>query len=257
MATLDLGGKLSPSQIPSSLVGAVVYRGTWDASGNEPILTSGAGTKGDYYKVNNAGTTTLDGISVWNVGDTAIFDGATWDKLDGIANEMISFNGRYGVVVPASGNYAFAQIGSRPTTLSGYGITDAASIAGPFAPSRAGASAAGQYVGVPASGAPATGTFAVGDWVTTRDARRWTCTVAGTPGTWVQEAGTYSVSGTAGQLAYYSGASTLGSTAGVTFNAGAPNGSALGTLKVRTGAAGDQGPVSERVRLATITLLHR
>lgn len=38
---------------------------------------------------------------------------------------MKSFNSRTGAVVPASGDYTFAQISSTPTTLAGYGITDA------------------------------------------------------------------------------------------------------------------------------------
>lgn len=36
-----------------------------------------------------------------------------------------SFNSRTGAVVPVTNDYTFAQIGSKPTTLSGYGITDA------------------------------------------------------------------------------------------------------------------------------------
>ena len=98
VATLDGSGKLVSSQIPASLLGAVVYQTTWNASTNSPALASGVGTKGFYYKVATAGTTTLDGISQWNVGDTAIFDGQTWDKIDGIANEVISVNGATGVV---------------------------------------------------------------------------------------------------------------------------------------------------------------
>lgn len=39
---------------------------------------------------------------------------------------VASFNGRTGAVAPAAGDYTFAQIGSKPTTLAGYGITDAA-----------------------------------------------------------------------------------------------------------------------------------
>lgn len=34
------------------------------------------------------------------------------------------------------------------------------------------------------TGAPSTGTFALGDFVVTQDARIFVCTVAGTPGTW-------------------------------------------------------------------------
>lgn len=49
-----------------------------------------------------------------------------------------------------------------------------------------GATAATRYVGATASGAPASGTFAVGDFVIDRTGSAWVCTVAGSPGTWVQ-----------------------------------------------------------------------
>ena len=98
LATLDSSGKLTTSQIPSSLTGAVVYQGTWNASTNSPILVSSVGTKGYYYKVSTSGTTTIDGISSWNAGDTIIYDGTTWDKIDGIANEVLSVAGRTGII---------------------------------------------------------------------------------------------------------------------------------------------------------------
>ena len=102
VATLDAGGKLTASQIPTSLTGAVVYQGTWNASTNTPTLASGVGTKGYYYKVSVAGTPAIDGISQWNVGDTIIFDGTIWDKIDGISNEVVSVAGLYGTIA-ASG----------------------------------------------------------------------------------------------------------------------------------------------------------
>jgi hypothetical protein len=48
----------------------------------------------------------------------------------------------------------------------------------------AGATSTGRYVGNTASGAPTSGTFAVGDWVMAQNGFKWVCTVAGTPGTW-------------------------------------------------------------------------
>ena len=93
IATLDSTGKLTPAQIPASLVGALVYQGVWNASTNTPAITSSVGTKGNYYKVSVAGATLIDGNSQWNIGDTIVFDGATWDKIDGIANEVISIAG--------------------------------------------------------------------------------------------------------------------------------------------------------------------
>lgn len=67
-------------------IGALNYKGTWNASTNTPTLTSSSGTKGDYYQVSVAGSTTLDGISNWGVGDIAAFNGATWQRIEGGAD---------------------------------------------------------------------------------------------------------------------------------------------------------------------------
>jgi hypothetical protein len=63
-------------------VDGLVYKGVWNASTNNPILESGEGTTGDFYIVNTAGTTNLDGITDWQVGDWAIFEGGVWQKVD-------------------------------------------------------------------------------------------------------------------------------------------------------------------------------
>ena len=47
-----------------------------------------------------------------------------------------------------------------------------------------GATAASRYAGATTSGAPTTGTFAVGDYVVDQTGAMYVCTVAGTPGTW-------------------------------------------------------------------------
>lgn len=64
-------------------IGALNYKGTWNAATNTPTLTSGVGTKGDYYVVSVAGSTNLDGITTWGVGDWAVFNGTVWQKADG------------------------------------------------------------------------------------------------------------------------------------------------------------------------------
>ena len=64
-------------------IGALNYKGTWNASTNSPTLTSGVGTKGDYYVVSVAGSTNLDGTTLWGVGDWAVFNGSIWQKVDG------------------------------------------------------------------------------------------------------------------------------------------------------------------------------
>lgn len=59
-----------------------------------------------------------------------------------------------------------------------------------------GATAATRYVGGTTSGAPTTGTFAVGDFVIAQNGAVWVCTTAGTPGTWTQIGGGGSSTGT-------------------------------------------------------------
>jgi hypothetical protein len=64
----------------------LVYQGTWNANTNTPTLSSGTGTTGYFYIVSVAGSTNLDGITDWEVGDWAIFieQGANdqWEKID-------------------------------------------------------------------------------------------------------------------------------------------------------------------------------
>jgi hypothetical protein len=67
----------------ANAIGALNYKGTWDASSNTPTLTSSVGIKGDYYVVSVAGTTTLNGISNWGVGDWATFNGSVWQRVEG------------------------------------------------------------------------------------------------------------------------------------------------------------------------------
>src|SRR5882724_12677640 len=49
-----------------------------------------------------------------------------------------------------------------------------------------GSTVASRYVGQTASGSPASGAHLLGDFVTTTASEVFVCTVAGTPGTWVQ-----------------------------------------------------------------------
>jgi hypothetical protein len=96
VATLDSSGKVPTSQIP--LQGDLNYQGAWNASTNTPTLTSSVGTKGYYYVVSVAGTTNLDGITDWQIGDWAIFNGSVWQKVDN-TDAVTSVNGYTGTVV--------------------------------------------------------------------------------------------------------------------------------------------------------------
>ena len=87
----------------NGLIGSSIYQGTWNALTNTPALASGVGTRGYYYIVNVAGSTNLDGITDWNVGDWAIFDGTAWQQVDN-TDSVTSVNGQTGAVSLTSDN---------------------------------------------------------------------------------------------------------------------------------------------------------
>ncbi len=81
----------------SSIIGTLSYQGGWNASTNVPALVSSVGTNGYYYVVTTAGSTNLNGITDWAIGDWAIFNGSTWQKIDQ-TNTVTSVNGQTGAV---------------------------------------------------------------------------------------------------------------------------------------------------------------
>ena len=126
VATLDAGGKVPTSQIP--MQGDLNYQGTWNATTNTPTLTSSTGTQGYYYVVNVAGTTNLDGITDWQVGDWAIYNGTVWQKVDN-TDAVSSVNGQTGTVVLTTTNIAegtneyFTTARARASVSAGTGIS--------------------------------------------------------------------------------------------------------------------------------------
>ena len=120
VATLDAGGKVPVSELPAAVLGALSYQGTWDASTNNPTLTSSVGTKGYYYVVSVAGNTNLNGITDWLVGDWAVYNGTVWQKVDN-TETVTSVNGQTGAVVLTA-----SSVGAVPTTRTistGTGLT--------------------------------------------------------------------------------------------------------------------------------------
>ena len=129
VATLDGGGTVPISQLPAAVLGALSYQGTWNASTNTPTLTSSVGTKGYYYVVSVAGSTNLNGITDWKVGDWAVYNGSAWQKIDN-TDAVTSVNGYTGTVV-----LSYSDVGAFPaTSTTGTGsvvLQNGPSISGP------------------------------------------------------------------------------------------------------------------------------
>jgi hypothetical protein len=126
VATLDAGGQVPVSQLPA--MGDLNYQGTWNASTNTPTLTSSVGTKGYYYVVSVAGSTNLNGITDWQVGDWAVYNGSVWQKIDN-TDAVTSVNGFTGTVVLTTTDVAegtnqyFTTARARTSVSAGTGIS--------------------------------------------------------------------------------------------------------------------------------------
>lgn len=108
----------------NNFISGLNYKGTWDALLNIPTLTSGVGVGGDYYIVSVAGTTNLDGVNDWQVGDWAIFiDGTSnvWQKIDNHDIQAYSFVQDEGINLPQQNTIDFQ--GSGVTVSNAVGKT--------------------------------------------------------------------------------------------------------------------------------------
>jgi hypothetical protein len=137
VATLDSGGQVPLSQIPP--LGDLNYQGAWNASTNTPTLASSTGTKGYYYVVSVAGSTNLNGITDWQVGDWAVFNGSVWQKIDN-TDSVTSVNSKTGAVV-----LTYTDVGAQPagTYVTSVGATSPVASSGGTTPTISMAAANG------------------------------------------------------------------------------------------------------------------
>lgn len=101
----------------------LTFKGSWNANTNNPFLQSGIGVAGEYYIVSVPGTTNLDGVFDWQIGDWAIFEGASsmWQKIDN--HDIVSYNTiqEEGVSLPPQSVLDFQ--GDGVTASNGFGKT--------------------------------------------------------------------------------------------------------------------------------------
>lgn len=197
-------------------------------SATVPVVdgTAAAGTSSRYARADHvhptdtsrlAATSDLSAIATANPTAAAVAMNAK--KITGLANGTAS-----------SDAAAFGQIPLVDSTASDIQPDGSSASAGavgkwadaghvhpasglPKAGGLTGATAATRFVGGTASGAPASGTFATGDYVIDQTGKVWICTAAGAPGTWTAPSGVSAptVTGTIG--------TGLGSTATISMSA--------------------------------------
>ena len=99
---LDANAKILETYLPASVLGGLIYQGTWNANTNTPTLPTPSTVKGHYYVVDTAGT--YLGIS-YNIGDWVISNGTSWEKVDN-TESVSSVFGRLGNVVANQSDYS-------------------------------------------------------------------------------------------------------------------------------------------------------
>jgi len=97
--------KISPNQISDidglqialdSLADGLIPQGNWNATSNSPNIEPNAKT-GQFWIVTVAGSTSLGGITDWEVNDWAVKTASGWAKIDN-SDKVLSVAGRTGVV---------------------------------------------------------------------------------------------------------------------------------------------------------------
>lgn len=108
-AGLDSSGRIPLSIMPPIIGSSLTYLGTWNSQTNTPVISSGQGTNGQYYKVDVNGTTNIDGISTWQIGDWIIYNGSAWQRIVNTEN-VNSVNGQTGNVTITKADVGLANV---------------------------------------------------------------------------------------------------------------------------------------------------
>lgn len=166
VASLDAGGKVPASQLPT---GAQVYKGTWNASTNTPILSDGIGTSGWVYSTSAAGTQNLGSGNIsFLVGDEVIYNGTIWEKKPS-ASTVVSVNGQMGAVnltttnINEGANLYYTE--GRVSSNSNVSANTAARHSAVTLGTANGLSLSAQMLSLGLSSASSTGALSQADWI--------------------------------------------------------------------------------------------
>jgi hypothetical protein len=118
VATLGIDGRLTTDQIPSSLVGAIVFQGGWNAANNTPTLSNGTGVTGYQYIVIVGGTQNLGaGNITYTAGDTVTYGANVWNRVEG-SSPISSVSGNLHMQVSPTTGAVVVGIDATPNTVA-------------------------------------------------------------------------------------------------------------------------------------------
>lgn len=211
--TLQSSAISSSGGVTTGSVGSANGVASLNSSSQVPLTQLGSGTAsssnflrgdGTWAVPSGGGSSTLasdtDVAIVSPANNQVLTYNSGTGKWENLSAPVVSAFGRTGTVVATTGDYTATQVGALPSTDDLSAIATANATAANWSNNNkaitgvsdlavsglTGATAASRYVGATTSGAPASGTFVVGDFVIDQTAKVWICTTAGSPGTWTQ-----------------------------------------------------------------------
>jgi|GEM_PF-1050666 len=174
--------------IPESAVANLTSDLSAKAPTSRQIITStGLSGGGDLTADRTLSVTNDTTIQRLRISKTGVLTGARQELnlIEGsnvtITEADNSGSNRVDVTIAAAQSTTGLAVLANANTFTGSNVQTAAAWS---ASGLTGAVAASRHVGATASGAPTTGTFAVGDYAIDQTSKIWICTAAGTPGTW-------------------------------------------------------------------------
>ena len=230
VATLGVDGKLDATQIPASLSGAVVFKGTWNAATNTPALSDStpAGLQAGWEYIVEVGATRNigDGSKVFVSGDFVIYDGTHWKQVPS-GNLFTSLTGGGGITVNQS--TGAMTLGSTATPLSNVSTIVSRDSSGNFAANVITANLTGNVTGTVSgnagtvtNGVYTNGSYSDPSWLTISKSKVGLSSVENTAlSTSTHYIGTTSIT--------YNRASAAQTLNGVSIDGSAPAGSLTGT----------------------------
>ena len=172
--------------------------GTWAqvGAGGGGAMTNPMTTTGDLIKGGAGGTPARIGIGSAGQALVVSAGAPAWGSVGiagggtGQATQQAALDALAGAV---TNNQVLAGNGTH-VTLRALAAADIPQLADYAPTGLTGATSATRYVGATASGAPGSGTFVTGDFITTLDGHIFVCTTGGTPGTWANAGASAGVS---------------------------------------------------------------
>lgn len=129
VASLDSGGKVPLSQLPSSLM---EFKGSWNPNTNTPALVDGTGVTGYTYWVSAADAGPVAGLADpsmvnFQIGDLVIYNGSAWVLVTPAAGVQ-SVNGAQGAVTVNAINQLTGDITAGPASGSASAVATLATV---------------------------------------------------------------------------------------------------------------------------------